>query len=74
MDGGDCRHQPARRIDKAEAIDVDPLTPRRQEAYPQPSQQKPGCGFLVLKLVAVMSLATFLVGYTLLLHKQHGKE
>ena len=29
-----------------------------QEAYPQPVEQKPGCGFPVLRLVAFMSLGT----------------
>jgi hypothetical protein len=35
-----------------------PDTEVNQEAYPQPSEQKPGCGFPVLRLVAFMSLAT----------------
>jgi hypothetical protein len=35
-----------------------PDTEINQDAYPQPSQQKPGCGFPVLRLVAFMSLAT----------------
>ena len=35
-----------------------PDTERNQADYPQPSQQKPGCGFPVLRLVAFMSLAT----------------
>jgi Transposase DDE domain len=35
-----------------------PDTPHNQVAYPQPTQQAPGCGFPVLKLVALMSLAT----------------
>src|SRR4029450_10786250 len=35
-----------------------PDTPLNQAAYPQPTQQAPGCGFPVLKLVALMSLAT----------------
>jgi Transposase DDE domain len=35
-----------------------PDTPPNQQVYPQPSQQKPGWGFPVLKLVALMSLAT----------------
>jgi hypothetical protein len=42
-----------------------PDTPHNQVAYPQPTQQAPGCGFPVLKLVALMSLATgALVHYT----------
>jgi hypothetical protein len=42
-----------------------PDTPLNQAAYPQPTQQAPGCGFPVLKLVALMSLATgALVHYT----------
>lgn len=35
-----------------------PDTETNQDEYPQPSQQKPGCGFPVLRLVAFMSLAT----------------
>jgi hypothetical protein len=35
-----------------------PDTELNQDDYPQPSQQKPGCGFPVLRLVAFMSLAT----------------
>jgi Transposase DDE domain len=35
-----------------------PDTPKNQRAYPQPGAQKPGCGFPVLKLVGVFSLAT----------------
>lgn len=40
-----------------------PDTPENQRCYPQPKGQKPGCGFPVLRLVAVFSLATgFLLG------------
>jgi hypothetical protein len=35
-----------------------PDTEANQDDYPQPSQQKLGCGFPVLRLVAFMSLAT----------------
>jgi hypothetical protein len=35
-----------------------PDTEANQDDYPQPSQQKPGCGFPVLRLVAFMTLAT----------------
>jgi IS4 transposase len=35
-----------------------PDTPKNQRAYPQPTGQKPGCGFPLLKLVAVFSLAS----------------
>ena len=35
-----------------------PDTKANQKAYPQPGGQKPGCGFPVLKLVGVFSLAT----------------
>jgi hypothetical protein len=43
-----------------------PDTPANQDAYPQPSEQQPGCGFPVLRLVAFMSLATGAVcSYTL---------
>jgi hypothetical protein len=33
-------------------------TPENQQVYPQPRSQKPGCGFPLLKLVALFSLAT----------------
>src|SRR5262249_38385641 len=39
-----------------------PDTPANQADYPQPAEQKPGRGFPVLGLVALMSLATGAVG------------
>jgi putative transposase len=38
-----------------------PDTPENQAAYPQPPAQKPGVGFPLLRLVALVSLATGLV-------------
>jgi hypothetical protein len=35
-----------------------PDTPPNQKAYPQQSAQKPGCGFPIIRLVALLSLAT----------------
>lgn len=35
-----------------------PDTPANQADYPQPAEQKPGCGFPVLRRVALMALAT----------------
>lgn len=35
-----------------------PDTPQNQERYPQPSAQTPGCGFPVMRFVALFSLAT----------------
>jgi len=35
-----------------------PDTPENQALYPQPSSQKPGCGFPMMKLLAVFSLAS----------------
>ena len=35
-----------------------PDTAKNQRAYPQPGGQKPGCGFPLIKLVGVFSLAT----------------
>ncbi len=35
-----------------------PDTPKNQRAYPRPGAQKPGCGFPLLKLVGVFSLAS----------------
>ena len=41
-----------------------PDTPENQAAYPQPSVQRPGCGFPMIRLVALLSLATgMLVGW-----------
>ncbi len=41
-----------------------PDTPENQATYPQPRSQKPGCGFPLMKLVGVFSLATgVLLGY-----------
>jgi hypothetical protein len=49
-----------------------PDTPANQEEYPQPRSQKPGCGFPLLRLVVVFSLA---VGTVLdaALGRYHGK-
>ena len=38
-----------------------PDTPENQEAYPQQSVQKPGCGYPILRILALMSLATGLL-------------
>lgn len=35
-----------------------PDTVKNQEAYPQPSSQKPRCGFLMAKIGVIFSLAT----------------
>jgi hypothetical protein len=35
-----------------------PDTPKNQKAYPQPSTQKPGCGFPVMKIVGVFCFQT----------------
>lgn len=35
-----------------------PDTPKNQAAWPQPSSQKPGCGFPMMKLVGLFSLAS----------------
>ena len=42
-----------------------PDTPKNQRAYPQSRSQKPGCGFPLIRLVGVFSLATgVLLDYT----------
>ena len=33
-----------------------PDTPGNQKRYPQPTSQKPGCGFPVIRFVALLSL------------------
>jgi len=35
-----------------------PDTPKNQRAYPQSAEQKPGCGFPCMKIVAIFSLST----------------
>lgn len=39
-----------------------PDTPENQAAYPQQKVQRPGCGFPILRLVALFSLATGMIG------------
>lgn len=42
-----------------------PDTPQNQKAYPQQAMQKPGCGFPIIRIVVLLSLATgMLVGWT----------
>lgn len=42
-----------------------PDTPENQKVYPQQSVQRPGCGFPIIRIVALLSLATgMLVGWT----------
>jgi hypothetical protein len=38
-----------------------PDTPRLQKMWPQPSEQKKGCGFPVVKMLALMDLATGMI-------------
>jgi len=41
-----------------------PDTPENQQSYPQQSVQRPGCGFPIIRMVALLSLATgMLVGW-----------
>jgi len=41
-----------------------PDTPQNQKAFPQQSVQRPGCGFPIIRIVALLSLATgMLVGW-----------
>jgi hypothetical protein len=46
-------------------------TPKNQRRYPQPASQKPGCGFPVLKLVVLFSLASGAVFRVLLGRLRH---
>jgi len=49
-----------------------PDTPKSQRAYPQSRTQKPGCGFPMIRLVGVFSLATgVLLGYANGNKRQH---
>jgi hypothetical protein len=47
-----------------------PDTPENQKAYPQPPGQKEGCGFPIMRIAALFSLAT---GATLALVKDHWR-
>jgi hypothetical protein len=48
-----------RRVILADGSSVSmPDTPANQRAYPQPRQQKPGCGFPVARVVVLIGLAT----------------
>ena len=38
-----------------------PDTPENQQAYPQPSAQRPGCGFPIIRLAGLLNLATGLL-------------
>jgi hypothetical protein len=49
-----------------------PDTPENQQAYPQQSAQRPGCGFPIIRLVALLNLATgLLVGWATGHWRQH---
>ncbi len=50
-----CGHR-VRVVDATTATLAD--TPQNQKAYPQQSVQKPGCGFPILRLIGLFSLAT----------------
>ncbi len=54
--GGQLQGRPVKVVDGSTTQLPD--TPQNQQRYPQPSTQKPGCGFPVMKLVALMSLAS----------------
>jgi hypothetical protein len=53
----ECWHGKRVRVVDGTGISM-PDTPENQKAYPQPSVQAPGCGFPVLRMVALFSLAT----------------
>jgi hypothetical protein len=49
-----------------------PDTPENQQLYPQQSVQRPGCGFPIIRIVALLSLATgMLVGWAKGHWRQH---
>jgi hypothetical protein len=47
-----------------------PDTPRNQKSYPQPSHQKPGCGFPAMKLLALFSVRSGAVTQVLMAPRQ----
>lgn len=52
--GGQLRDRPVKVVDGSTTQLPD--TPQNQKRYPQPTTQKPGCGFPVLRFVALLSL------------------
>jgi len=56
---GDVGHLAGRPVKVVDGSTVQlPDTSANQKAYPQPSTQKPGCGFPVMRLVVLFSLAS----------------
>lgn len=54
-----CPRLPGRPVQAVDGSSVQlPATAANQKEYPQPSGQQPGCGFPVLKLVVLFSLAS----------------
>ena len=54
--GGQLNGRPVKGVDGSTTRLAD--TPENQKRYPQPTSQKPGCGFPVLKFVALLSLSS----------------
>jgi hypothetical protein len=54
--GGQLQGRPVKVVDGSTTQLAD--TPENQKRYPQPSTQKPGCGFPVMKFVALLSLTS----------------
>ena len=54
--GGQLQGRPVKVVDASSTQLAD--TPENQQRYPQPSSQRPGCGFPVLKFLALMSLTS----------------
>jgi len=54
--GGHLQGRPVKVVDGSTTQLPD--TPAHQKAYPQPARQKPGCGFPVMKLAVLFSLAS----------------
>lgn len=48
-----------------------PDTQKNQKRYPQPSTQKPGCGFPVMKFMALFSLSSGAILHVLMASLQH---
>jgi hypothetical protein len=55
-EGGCLRGRPVKVVDGTTVLLAD--TPKNQKRYPQRPEQKPGCGFPLLKLVALFSLSS----------------
>src|SRR5208337_2580764 len=69
--GGQLHGRPVKVVDASTTQLAD--TRKNQRRYPQPSAQKPGCGFPVLKFVALFSLTSGAILHVILGDRAYGE-